>query len=133
MSTAALYRRIQDVIDERLLKEKRNELPLAPVNVRQVITLMGIAGLKFRQMNEMFNTEIALWAFLQHKGNQCAAAKELGMHRNTFSRWLRRWMDLNQVTPSKPRYRAAKPVPRKGPKGDIWPAGSAYVSARQGG
>ena len=55
---------------------------------------MHAAGLPYvdavREFKKRFITEV----LARHRGNQCKAAEELGMHRNTLSRTLAE-LDLN--------------------------------------
>lgn len=49
-------------------------------------TLTHEIGLSFHDAQEEFKKRLILNALTRHKGNQCAAARELQVHRNTLSR-----------------------------------------------
>src|SRR6185437_8146390 len=49
---------------------------------------MHTAGIGYADAVKQFKKRYILEVLAQHKGNQCKAATELGMHRNTLSRTL---------------------------------------------
>jgi DNA-binding NtrC family response regulator len=49
---------------------------------------MHSAGISYTEAVRQFKRRYILEVLAQHKGNQCKAAEELGMHRNTLSRTL---------------------------------------------
>jgi Fis family transcriptional regulator, factor for inversion stimulation protein len=53
-----------------------------------LITQMHSAGIPYTEAVRQFKKRYILEVLAQHKGNQCKAAEELGMHRNTLSRTL---------------------------------------------
>ncbi len=53
-----------------------------------LITQMHNAGVPYTEAVRQFKKRYILEVLAQHKGNQCKAAEELGMHRNTLSRTL---------------------------------------------
>ena len=53
-----------------------------------LITQMHSAGVSYAEAVRQFKRRYILEVLAQHKGNQCKAAEELGMHRNTLSRTL---------------------------------------------
>jgi len=53
-----------------------------------IITQMHSAGISYTDAVKQFKRRYILEVLSHHKGNQCKAAKELGMHRNTLSRTL---------------------------------------------
>jgi hypothetical protein len=59
-----------------------------------LITQMHSAGIPFTDAMRQFKKRYILEVLAQHKGNQCKAAAELGMHRNTLSRTLAE-LDMN--------------------------------------
>jgi Fis family transcriptional regulator len=59
-----------------------------------LITQMHSAGVSYTEAVRQFKRRYILQVLAQHKGNQCKAAEELGMHRNTLSRTLAE-LDLN--------------------------------------
>ena len=59
-----------------------------------LISQMYGAGVSYSEAVRQFKRRYILQVLAQHKGNQCKAAEELGMHRNTLSRTLAE-LDLN--------------------------------------
>ncbi len=53
-----------------------------------LITQMHSAGVSYTEALKQFKRRYILEVLAHHKGNQCKAAEELGMHRNTLSRTL---------------------------------------------
>jgi hypothetical protein len=53
-----------------------------------LITQMHNAGISYADAIRQFKKRYILEVLAHHKGNQCKAATELGMHRNTLSRTL---------------------------------------------
>lgn len=53
-----------------------------------LITQMHSAGISYTDAIRQFKKRYILEVLAHHKGNQCKAAIELGMHRNTLSRTL---------------------------------------------
>jgi len=53
-----------------------------------LITQMHSAGVSYTEAVRQFKRRYILEVLAHHKGNQCKAAEELGMHRNTLSRTL---------------------------------------------
>jgi len=51
-----------------------------------LITQMHSAGIPYAEAVRQFKKRYILEVLAHHKGNQCKAAEELGMHRNTLSR-----------------------------------------------
>ena len=49
---------------------------------------MHSAGVSYADSIKQFKRRYIMEVLAQHKGNQCKAAEELGMHRNTLSRLL---------------------------------------------
>jgi DNA-binding NtrC family response regulator len=49
---------------------------------------MHSAGVSYTEALRLFKRRYILEVLAQHKGNQCKAADELGVHRNTLSRIL---------------------------------------------
>ena len=50
-----------------------------------LITQMHSAGIPYTEAVRQFKKRYILEVLAHHKGNQCKAADELGMHRNTLS------------------------------------------------
>jgi Fis family transcriptional regulator len=59
-----------------------------------LITQMHAAGISYADAIRQFKRRYILEVLAHHKGNQCKAATELGMHRNTLSRTLAE-LDMN--------------------------------------
>ncbi len=53
-----------------------------------LVIQMHSAGISYAEAVRQFKRRYILEVLSQHKGNQCKAAEELGMHRNTLSRTL---------------------------------------------
>lgn len=53
-----------------------------------LVTQMYSAGVSYADALRQFKRRYILEVLAQHRGNQCKAAEELGMHRNTLSRTL---------------------------------------------
>jgi Fis family transcriptional regulator len=53
-----------------------------------LVTQMHSAGVSYEEALRQFKRRYILEVLSHHKGNQCKAAEELGMHRNTLSRTL---------------------------------------------
>ena len=53
-----------------------------------LITQMHSSGISYTDAVRQFKRRYILEVLAHHKGNQCKAATELGMHRNTLSRTL---------------------------------------------
>ena len=53
-----------------------------------LISQMHNAGISYADAMRQFKKRYILEVLAHHKGNQCKAATELGMHRNTLSRTL---------------------------------------------
>ena len=53
-----------------------------------LVTAMHAGGITYEEAVREFKRRYLLTVLAHHKGNQCKAAKELGMHRNTLSRTI---------------------------------------------
>ena len=53
-----------------------------------MVTQMYAAGMPYTDAVRQFKRRYILEILHAHKGNQCKAAEELGMHRNTLARTL---------------------------------------------
>lgn len=53
-----------------------------------LVVQMHSAGISYADAIRQFKKRYILEVLAHHKGNQCKAAEELGMHRNTLSRTL---------------------------------------------
>ncbi len=59
-----------------------------------LVSQMHSTGVAYNEAVRQFKRRYILEVLAQHKGNQCKAAEELGMHRNTLSRTLAE-LDMN--------------------------------------
>ena len=63
-----------------------------------LVLQMHAAGLPYADAVREFKKRFILEVLARHRGNQCKAAEELGMHRNTLSRTLAELdMDTSQI------------------------------------
>ena len=53
-----------------------------------LVTQMRAGGITYEEAVREFKRRFLLEVLANHRGNQCKAAKELGVHRNTLSRML---------------------------------------------
>jgi Fis family transcriptional regulator len=51
-----------------------------------LVTQMHSSGIRYDDAVRQFKRQYLLEVLRAHRGNQCKAAEELGMHRNTLSR-----------------------------------------------
>ena len=56
--------------------------------LQSLVTQMHSSGVSYNEAVRQFKRRYIFEILAQHKGNQCKAAEELGMHRNTLSRLL---------------------------------------------
>jgi DNA-binding NtrC family response regulator len=67
-------------------------LKQAEVDVKRVlddlVTQMHSSGIRYEDAVREFKKQYLREVLVAHRGNQCKAAKELGMHRNTLSRTM---------------------------------------------
>ena len=59
-----------------------------------LVIQMHSSGVSYADAVRQFKRRYILEVLAHHKGNQCKAAEELGMHRNTLSRTLAE-LDMN--------------------------------------
>ena len=59
-----------------------------------LVLQMHAAGISYTDAVREFKKRFLLEVLVRHRGNQCKAAEELGMHRNTLSRTLAE-LDMN--------------------------------------
>ena len=62
--------------------------------LHSLVTQMHSAGVPYAEAFRQFKRRYLLEVLASHNGNQCKAADELGMHRNTLSRTLAE-LDMN--------------------------------------
>jgi Fis family transcriptional regulator, factor for inversion stimulation protein len=53
-----------------------------------LVTQMHSTGIRYEDAVRQFKRQFLLEVLIAHRGNQCKAAEELGMHRNTLSRTM---------------------------------------------
>jgi Fis family transcriptional regulator, factor for inversion stimulation protein len=53
-----------------------------------LVTQMHAGGITYLEAVREFKKRFILEVLAHHRGNQCKAARELGMHRNTLSRTI---------------------------------------------
>ncbi len=51
-----------------------------------LVTQMHSSGMRYEEAVREFKRQYLREVLVSHRGNQCKAAEELGMHRNTLSR-----------------------------------------------
>jgi len=57
-------------------------------NLGSLVSRMHAAGIAYNEAVEQFERQFLLEVLAHHKGNQCRAAKTLGVHYNTLNRKL---------------------------------------------
>jgi DNA-binding NtrC family response regulator len=63
-----------------------------------LVTQMHSTGIRYDDAVRQFKRQYLLEVLRTHRGNQCKAAEELGMHRNTLSRAMAELgLDLAEV------------------------------------
>jgi DNA-binding NtrC family response regulator len=78
-----------------------------------LILQMHKSGILYSEAVREFKKRFILTVLQENKGNQCKAARELGMHRNTLSRTITELnLDIRTVRPGARRPpRSARPSP----------------------
>ena len=56
-----------------------------------LVTQMHSSGIRYEDAVREFKRQYLREVLVAHRGNQCKAAEELGMHRNTLSRAMADW------------------------------------------
>ena len=63
-----------------------------------LVTQMHSSGIRYEDAVREFKKQYLREVLVAHRGNQCKAAEELGMHRNTLSRTMAELgLDLAEV------------------------------------
>jgi len=63
-----------------------------------LVTQMHSSGMRYDDAVREFKRQYLREVLVAHRGNQCKAAEELGMHRNTLSRAMAELgLDLSEV------------------------------------
>ncbi|MFZ1083590.1 MAG: helix-turn-helix domain-containing protein [Terracidiphilus sp.] len=97
------------------------------MNVRReldsLVTQMHSSGVGYEEAVREFKKQYVREVLLAHRGNQCKAAEEMGMHRNTLSRTMAE-LDLSvaevraslkrPVRSERPVFSAARQIYRQG-------------------
>ena len=99
-----------------------------------LITQMHTAGISYADAIRQFKKRYILEVLSHHKGNQCKAATELGMHRNTLSRTLAE-LDMNTAQIRKGMRRpvmSERPMMAQRPAMGERPRAQARLNGRQG-
>ena len=65
-----------------------SEDPALKRELQSLVTQMHSSGVSYAEALRQFKRRYLLEVLAHHRGNQCKAAEELGMHRNTLSRIL---------------------------------------------
>ena len=82
-----------------------------------IVTQMHSAGISYADAVRQFKRRYLIEVLSRHKGNQCKAAEELGMHRNTLSRTLAELeLDSAQI-----RSGARRPPTSERPRPQVFP------------
>jgi DNA-binding NtrC family response regulator len=77
-----------------------------------LVTQMHSSGIPYEEAVREFKRQYLREVLIAHRGNQCKAAEELGMHRNTLSRAMAELgLELSEVrTGLKRPVRSERPV-----------------------
>jgi DNA-binding NtrC family response regulator len=78
-------------------------------DLENLVLQMHSAGISYADAVREFKKRYILEVLSRHRGNQCKAADELGMHRNTLSRTLAE-LDLDSAAIRKGMRRPPRPV-----------------------
>lgn len=63
-----------------------------------LVAQMYSSGILYSEANREFKKRFIMNVIIQNRGNQCKAARELGMHRNTLSRTIAELkLDIRQL------------------------------------
>jgi len=88
-----------------------------------LVTQMHSSGVRYEDAVREFKKQYLREVLLAHRGNQCKAAEEMGMHRNTLSRTMAELgLHLSEVRAQlkrpvrseRPVFSAARPIYRQG-------------------
>ncbi len=91
--------------------------------LESLVTQMHSSGMRYEDAVRDFKRQYLREVLIAHRGNQCKAATELGMHRNTLSRAMAELgLDLAEVRAGlkrpprseRPLYSAARQTYRQG-------------------
>ena len=101
---------------EGLAASAAEESKIVPANIRRIeasvkreldslVVQMYAGGISYDEAVREFKKSYILEVLSHHKGNQCKAAAELGMHRNTLSRTINEL----QINPAQVRMDLKRP------------------------
>jgi len=88
-----------------------------------LVTQMHSSGIRYEDAVREFKRQYLREVLVAHRGNQCKAAEELGMHRNTLSRTMAELgLNLSEVRAGlkrpprseRPVFSAERPIYRRG-------------------
>jgi Fis family transcriptional regulator, factor for inversion stimulation protein len=68
--------------------QEDRERPAVKRELDNLVMQMRAGGITYDEAVREFKRRFLLEVLASHRGNQCRAAKELGVHRNTLSRML---------------------------------------------
>jgi DNA-binding NtrC family response regulator len=83
-----------------------------------LVLQMHAAGIGYADAVREFKKRYILEVLSRHRGNQCKAAEELGMHRNTLSRTLAE-LEMDSAQIRKGMRRPPRPVRPGGARGNL--------------
>lgn len=93
-----------------------------------LVLQMHAAGISYTDAVREFKKRFILEVLSRHRGNQCKAADELGMHRNTLSRTLAE-LELDSAAIRRGMRRPPRPV-RPAPANGVQRPGLQVVNSR---
>jgi DNA-binding NtrC family response regulator len=98
--------------NQRSQKIKRREKPTVKDQLEALILQMYKSNILYSEGVREFKKRFILTVLQENQGNQCRAARELGMHRNTLSRTIDELkIDIRQLRDGAKRPpRSARPV-----------------------
>ncbi len=77
-----------------------------------LVAQMYTSGILYSEAVQEFKKRFIMNVLQQNKGNQCKAARELGMHRNTLSRTISDLkLDVRQFRDGRRPVRGERPFP----------------------
>ena len=83
-----------------------------------LVLQMHAAGIDYTDAVREFKKRFILEVLSRHRGNQCKAAEELGMHRNTLSRTLAE-LEMNSAQIRAGMRRPPRPVRPAAPRSNL--------------
>jgi DNA-binding NtrC family response regulator len=95
---------------ERSDKEKRGRT--VKDQLEGLVAQMYSSGILYSEAVREFKKRFIMNVLQQNRGNQCKAARELGMHRNTLSRTIAELkLDVRQLRDGRRPVRSEKQLP----------------------